>query len=209
MKIQLTIFKFSLILFSPLATTAVFGQTTTTWSGGGDGVDLGSSLNWGGLAPGSGFTGQWDGLTTSNLFLTYGVGTDGNAFNPIGGGFGSVGASFSLTTNQVNSVNVRSASSASGNLAIDGITIASGAGAFSLGNGSVNVLNIVTRSAASNVQTYQNDSANPAIIYPNVRWQAGNGVLHTLAFGGAGDWIVNNYLINANNAFNDVTKNDS
>ena len=208
MKTKLTTLKFLVILCSLLATTAAFGQTTT-WTGGGDGVDLGSSLNWGGLAPGSGFIGEWDGLTTSNLFLTYANGVDGNPFNPVGGGFGSVGASFSLTTNQINSVNIRSAISGSQNLAIDGITIASGAGAFSLGDGSANVLNIVTRSAASNLQNYMNDSANAATIYPNVRWQSGGGVQHTLTFGGAGNWMVNNYLVNANGAANLITKNDS
>jgi hypothetical protein len=43
-----------------------------------------------------------------------------------------------------------------------------------------------------------NNSANPATINGGVRWQAGGGSAYTLAFGGPGNWIVNNYLVNDN-----------
>ena len=33
-----------------------------------------------------------------------------------------------------------------------------------------------------------------------MRWQAGGGSAYTLDFGGPGDWIVNNYLVNDNNS---------
>ena len=192
---RLILHKFLIVLCCTLATTAVFG-TTITWTG--TGADISVATNWGGTLPNSanGDICQFNGVPAGNLFLTAGA-NNGNLNN------GTPGVSFLITANQTGALNLSSSVSVSANLALDGVNIASGAGAFSFGNGSANVFNIICRPSSSSspgpVHNYINNSANTAIIYPNVRWQSGGGNPHQLLFTGTGDWNVTNNLIFANN----------
>jgi autotransporter-associated beta strand protein len=195
MKTRLTILKLVLMLCSTLATTAVFGQATFTWTGAGNGVDLANANNWTptGLPDGTTQdTAQWDGLTTSDLFLSYSGGWPGT-------GFGTLGVNFVLTANQANSVTIISPVASSGNIGLFGIANDSAAGTFTFGDNTANRLNFVGRPAGV-VHLFVNNSSTPITINPSVRWQAGGGNAYTLDFGGLGDWTVNNYLRNDNNS---------
>jgi hypothetical protein len=129
-----------------------------------------------------------------DLALTYISGLPGT-------GFGTSGINLDLTENQVGSVSIRCPSGNSENIGFFGINIASGAGAFTLGdtNTSTKRLNLVGRPAGA-VHNFVNNSTNPATINPSVRWQAGGGNAYTLVFDGPGNWIANNYLRNDNNS---------
>ena len=192
----------ALIAASTQLATSAFGQTTYVWTGGGDGVDIDAAANWGGTVPTSsaGDTGEWNGVPSGNLFLTH------NSSGPMNSG--TPGISFYLTASQTGSLNISSRVAASANIALNATTIDSGAGAFSLGDGSANVLNIILRPSSSGfpfpIHVYMNNSTNAATIYPNVRYQSGGGNPHTVQFDGTGDWIVNNALNCANAGNNNV-----
>ncbi|MBW8863495.1 MAG: autotransporter-associated beta strand repeat-containing protein, partial [Verrucomicrobia bacterium] len=153
-------------------------------------------------------TAQWDGVVAGNLSLTYNGG--------IGGNFETTGCSYNLTANQTGSVLIRSAVSASANLAADHITNSSPAGTLQLGDGTANVLNIIWRADGGSPVNgfYQphfllNNSSSPNIICPNVRFQAGGGNQHILRFGGSGDWIITNNLATANGVGTSIVKQDA
>lgn len=184
-------------------TMAAYGQTTQIWTGGdGTGTAIGAITNWlSGASPnsGNGDICQWDSTVPGNLFLTA-TSPNGNFNN------GTPGVNFYIAAGHTGSWNLRSLITAgSANIALNATTIDSGAGAFSLGDNSANVLNIIERPSSSGspipIHTNLNNSANAATIWPNVRYQSGGGNPHSLQFDGTGDWIVNNAL-NAANAGN-------
>jgi fibronectin-binding autotransporter adhesin len=196
MKTKLTIL--AIILSGIFATTAVFGQTTYTWTGLADGVTLDKTNNWTPLgvpSPSIGDTAQWDGVTTSNLVLNYTGTTPSGSGNP--------GINFILTANQTNSVFLTyfTAGGSSGNYGLNNVTINGPSGAFNLGDpsGTANkaVLNIVPRPNGA-THDLVNNSTNPCIIYPNVRFQAGGGAVYTWVFDGTGNWLVTNSMVTAN-----------
>jgi autotransporter-associated beta strand protein len=197
MKTRVTISKLLIILCSTFATTAVFGQTIYTWTGAGDGTNIVNATNWtpaGGPPSGSTQdTAQWDNQMPGNLTITYNNGLPGT-------GFGTSGINIVLTSNQVGNIAMVPVGGSTGNIGINNINISSGAGSFALGdaNDTTNILNFVGRPAGG-VHDFVNDSTNPAVIYPNVRWQAGGGSVYTLQFDGTGNWFVTNSLFNANN----------
>ncbi len=193
--------KFAAVLIAwSFATTAAFGQATIIWNGGdGTGTAIGAATNWvGGVSPNSanGDICQWDGTVLGNLFLTA-TSANGNFNN------GTPGVSFYIAAGHTGSWNLRSLiAGGSANIALNATTIDSGAGAFSLGNGTANVLNIILRPSSSGnpvpIHTNLNNSAHAATIFPNVRYQSGGGNPHSMQFDGTGDWIINNALNNAN-----------
>lgn len=202
LKPQLTRLKHGLGLCLALASTAAFGQTTLTWTGGnGTGLDIGAATNWGGTLPSTanGDTAQWDGVVPGNLFLTYNGG--------LASGFGQNGINFAMTANQTGNVNISSPVGASVNLAIWNFYNNSANAAFSLGNTGANILNIIWRPGNANeLHILENNSSSPALIYPNVRLQSGGGVNHVLLFQGSGDWWVTNNIIVANSPGTTVQK---
>jgi autotransporter-associated beta strand protein len=198
MKTRFPILKF-IVLFNLFATTAMFGATIV-WDGGdGTGTALGGtafgpSTNWvGDVSPNSanGDVCQWDGTVPGNLFLTAGF-ANGNFNN------GTPGVSFYIAAGHTGSLNIRSIFTSSANIALNTVGIDSGAGAFSLGDGTANVLNFILRPSSSGapypIHDWVNNSTNAAVIYPNVRWTPGGGNPHQLLFDGTGDWIVTNGL---------------
>ena len=201
MKIKPKILKLMLALCGALASTAVFGATIT-WNGGnGTGTAIGAVTNWvGGVSPnsGAGDICQWDSTVAGNLFLTA-TSANGNFNN------GTPGVSFYIAAGHTGSWNLTSLiAGGSANIALNATTIDSGAGAYSLGDGSANVLNIILRPSSNGgppnapIHTNLNNSANAATIFPNVRYQSGGGNPHVVQFDGTGDWVVSNALNNAN-----------
>jgi autotransporter-associated beta strand protein len=206
MKTRLGIAKFALPLCSVFVTAAVFGQTTYTWTGESDGTNFGAPGNWNPVGlPDSCYrdTAQWDGMTTSNLFISFNFLPIGTSCNPPGG------INIVLTSHQINSVDLYSPVAISSGERIAGISIATGAGPFSLGDNTLNALNLLMGETNGQVQNLVNNSANAATIYPNARWNFGGGGTHTLAFDGSGNWNVTNYLVTANGSTTLLTKSGS
>ena len=87
---------------------------------------------------------------------------------------------------------------------VNGIQIDSGAGQFTLGDSTINSLEISWGSAFTH--TIENDSTNPAIAMPNIKWRMGGGNTHYFDFTGTGDWIVYSYMDNDNSAGSGVWK---
>src|SRR5215472_8435821 len=96
-------------LWGIVAVNSAFGQTTYTWIGAADGTNLATAGNWttNGTDPAATLPDgtfqdivKWDGLTKSNLVLTY-----GSSSWP-GTGSGTQGIIFVLTSNQTNSVQI-------------------------------------------------------------------------------------------------------
>jgi len=187
-------------LCSLFATTPVFGQATIVWDGGAGTGAIGNVTNWvGDVSPNSaaGDIAQWDATVPGNLLLTA-AGANGNFNN------GTPGVNFYIASGHTGSWNLSSSVAGSGNIALNATTIDFGAGAVSFGDATANVLNIILRPSSASgpptapIHTNLNNSANPATIFPNVRYQSGGGNPHQVQFDGTGDWIVNNALNNAN-----------
>jgi autotransporter-associated beta strand protein len=193
MKTTFRILKLLIVLGGTLATTAVFGQTTYTWTGAGDGTNIANAANWSPAGgPPSGVTqdtGQWNGVVPGNLTITC---TQTGGFLP-GTGFAGQGVNWNLTSSQAGSVTIFSPVDNSQNIGFYNINVASGAGALTLGDNTSHQLNLITRPAGA-VHAMVNNSTNPATINPSVWWQAGGGSAYVLDFGGTGNWVINNYL---------------
>lgn len=195
MKAKPRIFKAALTLCGCLAVAAASGQTTFTWTNSAGG-NIATATNWNpngvpsptsGADPLFGDEMLWDGQTTGDLSLTATSGQVGSSGNPWG-------LRLRLSSNQTGAVNIHSPVSQSSGTRMNSITIESGAGQFSLGDNTANVLDTLWGGAGGVTHTWVNNSANPVVIYPNVRWRYGGGGFHNFDFGGTGDWIVNNYF---------------
>jgi len=195
MKTKINLLQGFLALCGTLATTAAFGQVTQIWTGGnGTGTELGAATNWGGTLPNTANndTGEFNGTVSGNLNLVYNTGT-------LASGYGQSGINLYLNASQTGSVNISTTvNGTSSPLAITGITIDSGAGAFTLGGpSSASVLAWVGRPAGA-VHTLVNNSANTATLTPWILFTAGGGTTWTLDFQGTGNWVANSYLVDNN-----------
>ena len=192
----------AIIALSARAATTTVSGATIIWNGGdGTGTAIGAVTNWvGGVSPNSaaGDICQWDSTVPGNLLLTS-TSANGNFNN------GTPGVNFYIAAGHTGSWNLRSLiAGGSANIALNATTLDSGAGAYSLGDASANVLNIILRPSSSGgppnspIHTNLNNSANAATIFPNVRYQSGGGNPHVVQFDGTGDWNVSNTLCMAN-----------
>ena len=173
----------ALLIFVPSSHAA-----TIVWNAA-SGSDLGTAANWtGGVLPSAATpdTAQWNNTPSGALSLTYGLTT-------LGGAAGNAGITLNMTALNTGSLSIDTGVNTSG-IRIGNVTLASGAGAFTLGN-SANTFNITLGGAAS-TQTWQNDSANTAMINSDVVIGLGGGAAHTLALAGTGNWAFNNVLGN-------------
>ena len=183
------------ILLTSLA--ALLGATTVmaatrTWDGGtgGTGTEIGTAANWSGdtLPSVNGDVAQWDGTVAGNLVLTHGTAN-------FAGSSGNTGVSLNLTATQTGSLSIDSGANTSG-IRLNNITIASGAGAFTFGNGA-GTFNL-TIGGAAGTRTYQNDSANTATLASDLTLNTGSAGIQTFAFAGTGNWTVNCNLAGGN-----------
>lgn len=171
--------------------------TSATWDGGAGTNILNTSTNWTGnvLPNASGDTATWDGTVAGNLVLNW------------NGGFGGPApeaTSYVLASTQTDNLTL----DATGNfdLTMNSITIASGAGAFTLGDGVGTVGSsgrIVFRgttsgSSAQNASytnnIFTNNSSNTATWGADLNFGATSGAPRNLVFGGSGNWTVNSNL---------------
>lgn len=192
------------------AVTSVVAQTTFTWTNAAGG-DIATAANWdpngvpsptSGADPLFGDEMLWDGRTTTDLSLTANTGQTGFS--------GSAwGLRLRLSSNQTNAVNIKSVVALTAGTRINSITIDPGAGQFSLGDNTANVLDLLVGGTNPQTHTWVNNSTNAVVINPNVRWRYGGGGAHTFDIGGPGNWIINNFFRNNNNAATVVTKSGS
>jgi fibronectin-binding autotransporter adhesin len=190
--IRLSLLRLLTVLCGAFTATAVLGQVTYTWSGAGDGTNIATAANWSPTGgPPSGVnqdSGQWNGTVAGNLALTYISGLPGT-------GFGTMGVNWHIAAGQVGSVSLVCPAGNSGTVAFNNVTIDSGTGPVTFGDGTANQLNFIGRPAGATHEML-NNSATPVTINPSVRWQAGGGSAYVLDF--TGNWTVNNYLRNDN-----------
>jgi len=194
-----------LLALSAVASTTALGQQLVyDWTNNVAG-DLATAANWtpnGVPIPGtsSGYTGdlmQFNGQSTGPVYAT----SNGGAQTGSSVGGTTAGLYVELTANQASPVTFYTTvnNSASSGLRFNTITIDAGAGTFNFGHGSTtNCLDTVWGTANPSGQYLINNSANPAIIYPDVRWRLGAGGAHTFQFSGTGNWYVTNDIANVN-----------
>lgn len=180
---------FATVLCSIFSAISALSQTTAIWTGGGDGTNIDSAANWGGISPNpaTSDTAEWNGLTTSNLFLI----NNGIDFTS---GPGSSGLNIYLTPNQTNSINIDTTLSISSGFAVWNVTVDANAGALSFGGTNTAHLFYMPERPAGVVHHWINNSTNPITINPRVQFKAGGGATYTMDFSGAGNFIINNYL---------------
>ena len=158
---------------------------TISWDGNGTGAtDLGTGVNWSADTVPSVVTpdtAQWNGFVTGALSLIY----SNTAF---AGSPGNVGVNLDITASQTSALNIDSGTN-TGALRMNTLTVASGAGAFSIGNG-LNTVNL-TMGGAAGTHTWTNNSSNAVTIGSDVVMGRGGAGLHVLAVTGSGDWNLN------------------
>jgi len=197
-----------LILFTTLAMSPVFGQTTYVWTNqlNTPTADLIGSTNWNPNGSPTSQSGpdangvygdemQFNGQTTNGLAVT------GNGGGVMGAGAGSgtpYGLRVHLTSAQPNSVNIYSTVAVSAGLRMNYFATDPGAGALIIGDHSPNCLDVVAGVINGQIFGFTNNSSVPAVINETVRWRMGGAGAHPFAFTGTGDWIVNNHLRSAN-----------
>lgn len=170
-----------------LSIAAIFTHSarasSESWDGGAGTTSLNDAANWtNDTVPNvSGDLATWDGTVPGDLSLTWAT------FGP---GFGSNGVTINVTAEHTGSLQLDAA--ATGDLSVGAITIASGAGAFTLGNGS-GTANVVLRTAAApNANTFTNNSSNNATISSDVVFGSASAADRIVTFTGSGNWVVNN-----------------
>lgn len=200
-RVQRTALGFAALLcvasITPLAHGAI-----VNWTGGGDGVSIGSAANWGGTlpVPNNGDIATFDGRVPGNLVLTYISGISGN-FNDVDA------LTWYLTGTQTGSVTIITPKPNSAYLNIGHIILEPGAGAFTLGDNDPSKLLWLIARPTSAIHLWVNNSTSPATINPRIKWGSQGGAFWTADFSGTGDWHVNNYLNNDNGGDNLIVVN--
>lgn len=188
-----------LALANLVAIGAVHAATTYTWVGaGGDNV-LQNTNNWTPLTvalPSSSAndTLLWNGSQAGNLLIT----------NRAGGTFdANPGFYMNITAAQVGSIQLVESNGFTGRIRLNGtntFNMASGAGAFTFGNGGTVGLPIALAGRGNGeVHNFTNNSANPVTFNTDCYWVMGGGGSHTLLLAGTGDFNLN-VTIQPNNA---------
>ena len=195
MKIATRLLKLLLVFACAAFSTTAFGQATQIWTGGGDGTNIDQAANWGGTLPSTANsdTAEFNGLTTSNLFLI-------NNTALFASGPGQSGISVYLTGSQTNSINIASTlSPLSQGFAVWNVTLDPGAAALTLGSTDSTRVFYMPQRPSGAIHTYMNNSTNTATINPYVRFISGGGAAYTFDFTGTGNWQVNNFMQPDNN----------
>ena len=156
---------------------------SATWTGGADGLqtNLNQDTNWstGSAAFVSGDVITFDNTTPLGSTLVW------NA--QLGPGFG---ATDGLHVNYTGTGNLTlDGNPATAFFGIGNITVASGAGVFTLGDAAAG--STLVYRGANNQSTFTNNSANRAVVAQDVLWRAGGGAAKTVTIDGTGGWLFN------------------
>lgn len=167
------------------AADATFAATTRTWDGeAGDNL-LGNLTNWSGNVlpvPGSADTMLFNGTVAGNLVLTNNTGFDANP-----------GCFLNVAAAQTGSLTLVETNGGTGRIRLSSncVSVATGAGALSIGNGVGTPFPIALGIGNGTIHGCTNDSANPVTFNSDVFFLMGGGGAHTLSLGGTGDWQLN------------------
>jgi autotransporter-associated beta strand protein len=180
----------SLLLVGALHATHRSAKADTyTWDGNlTGGTDIGVAVNWSAdLLPNValGDVARWDGTVAGPLALVY---SDAS----FAGVAGNPGVDFLLAGTQTASLNIDSGANTN-SLRLNNISIAAGAGAFSLGDGA-GAFNLTLGGAGGQTHTWTNDSTNTATIGSEVITGLGGAGAHNLVLAGSGNWTFNNAI---------------
>jgi len=190
-------------LLIPLLAPSAYA-TSQTWDGDAGDNLLGTTSNWSAntTVPGTGETATWDGRQAGNLVLDWNLGM---------GGAGA-GVAFSVAGTNTGNLTIRTASAAAASnldlLQLGGVSIASGAGAFTLGDGTGND-NVVFRNPNDAFNTLSNDSTSTATLASNVNLNSGGGGGRAILFTGSGNWKVDAALKPAGSGLFAIVKEGS
>ncbi|MCW1923879.1 autotransporter-associated beta strand repeat-containing protein [Luteolibacter arcticus] len=174
--------RLSILLGSAFQTTQAVDNV---WNGSAS-ADWGNAANWtGGLPDTTAERATFNGVGAQNN-VTFAAAIEGTGSAGIGGILVQAGQTSPLTINSTTGLlNFRFASST-------GITIESGAAAFSMGTSGGNI-RLVPQTTAT--YTFQNDSANTATLGNKITNTTGGGNANfTLAFTGSGNWQVDGLI---------------
>lgn len=170
-----------------------YSQATHTWDGGGvPGTNLDIADNWNDNTVPNAATGdivQWDGSVPGDLSLTYTAAGTGAPLSS------NDGVSLNILGTQTGSLMINRFSGTS-QLRIRDLTVASGAGALTLG-GTAGADGINLGSASLLNHLWTNNSSNAVTLSSDVAFGAGGNGTHALTLTGSGNWNVNNSLIKA------------
>ncbi|MFV0337400.1 MAG: PEP-CTERM sorting domain-containing protein [Chthoniobacterales bacterium] len=183
------------VLVSMLSLSS-YAQTTRTWDGDAATNNMNTASNWSGdtLPSGSNDTALWDGTVASALTLQWQTAGLGNT---------TTGLNLSIAATNTDTLNI-GGNTTSGSLSLQAITIANGAGAFSLGDGGTD------RVTFRGTNTLTNNDNDTAVIGSSVIFANGGGINNReIAFGGSGDWTVDAVLKSSGSGSFDVTKSGS
>ncbi len=164
-----------------ISTSAMAASATWTGGAGGLQTSLNDNANWstGSAAFVSGDVMTFDNATALGATLVWSA--------QLGPGFG---ATDGLHVNHTGSGNLTlDGNPSSAFFGIGNITIASGAGVFTLGDGAAG--STLVYRGANNQSTFTNNSSNRAVIASDILWRAGGGAAKTVTIDGAGDWLYN------------------
>ena len=123
---------------------------------------------------------RWDGTAANPLALTFST----TAFAGTG-----TGLVLDITAGQTSSLNIDA--TATNSLRMNTLTIAAGAGAFSIGNNSGPSFTPLLGSAAGQTHTWTNSSSNAVTFGSEANFSLGGGGAHTLALNGVGGYVFN------------------
>lgn len=179
----------SLITLYPVETARA--GSIFTWVGAAGDNLLQNTNNWNPLlttlpSSSANDTLQWNGSVAGNLVLT----------NSSGGTFdANPGFFINVAGTQVGAVTLVESNGFTGRIRLNGTNTfnsASGAGAFSFGNGGTVGFPIALAGRGNGeVHNFTNNSANPVNFNTDVYWVMGGGGAHTMLLAGTGDFNVN------------------
>lgn len=165
-----------------------YAQVARIWDGGAGTSVLTATNNWNpDGTPASGDTLQWNGSVSGNLSLTF-SGT-------VGGSGSSQGLNFHLLSGQTS--NLTLGGSAGSVLRGGNISVASGAGSFS-----INTARVLMQRAS---HSFANNSANAVTLNATIE-NTSNSTTRSLAFSGSGDWLVDGAILTTGTAQISLTK---
>lgn len=172
--------------------TAAATAANIAWDGGGDGTTFDLATNWAGDVLPDGTipdTAVFDGTAAGVLSLIY------TGANPLGN---TLGLDLSVAATQTSGMSLDSGVNVT-SLRLNQLSIASGAGAFQLGDGA-DAFNITLGSADGQIHAWTNESAATATIASDVVLGLGGAGNHALSFGGSGNWNVASPMTPSNGA---------
>lgn len=161
-----------------------------TWTGSFS-TSLTNGANWSSTSAtfAANETATWNGTQAGDLSLLWNAG--------LGPGSGNTGG-LNISVTAANTGGLILDGAGTNRLGVGNVTIASGAGAFTFGDGA-GTAQIVMRNPS---QTFTNDSANTATIKSDVQFFNGGGVGNrVVTIGGTGNWTVEGAFISSDATF--------